>query len=128
MHDIAERPAETPIERPAGGKHQPMSLRIGNDAGAVEADHLACRHLIAESEPVLSRDLDFIAGFELAEEGEVRIAVRRKDRGAALSGTGRPVEMARTEGHRLAAAALKCYRRQAEPRHADLRDGPGIGP
>ena len=64
----------------------------------------------------------------VAEECEVRVAVRRIDRGARLAGVRRALELAGAEGERLPARAREHDRALAEPRHLDARDRPGVGP
>ena len=58
----------------------------------------------------------------------MRIAVRGIDGDAALAGIGRPLDMARTEGERLAAAACEHDGAGMEPLHFDARDRPGVRP
>ncbi len=58
----------------------------------------------------------------------MRVAVRRIDRGAALAGLRRALDLAGPEGERLTACAGKHDRALAEPRHLHTRDRPGVGP
>ena len=58
----------------------------------------------------------------------MRIAMRGIDGDAALAGVGRPLDMARAEGERLAAAAREHDGAGVDPLHLDARDRPGVGP
>ena len=58
----------------------------------------------------------------------MRIAMRGIDRHAALAGIGRELDMPRTEGERLAAAAGQHDGAGMEPFHLDARHRPGICP
>ena len=107
MDDIAQGSAERAVERPAGGEDQIVSECAGIDFRLVPAHDLGPRHHIGEDEAVIARDLDLIAGLEIAQETEMRIAMRGKNGCTALAGLGRLVEMAGPEGERLSAAAME---------------------
>src|SRR5262245_33264436 len=105
MNHVAQRSPERAVERPAGGKRQIVSLRSGVDVRLIPAHDLRPSHLIGEGDAVITRDLDLVAGLEVAEEAEMRVAMRGEDHRAALAGLRRRVEMAGSESERLAAAA-----------------------
>jgi hypothetical protein len=105
-----------------------MSVCERIDAGSVEAHDGGRIHPVLEVLAIASRQLDRVPDADVLQEGEMRVAVRRIDRDAAFARVGCALDMPRTEGERLAAAAGERNRAGMEPLHLDAGDRPGVGP
>jgi len=130
MQHVAFRTRRQRVERPAGRQHQLGALGHGIDAGGIEADHAGGIGAIVEGPAVAPGDLDVVADPDVAQEAEMRIAMRRVDGDAGLAGLGAAFEMARAERERLAAGAGQRDGGDAEALHGDARyrDGaPNVG-
>src|ERR1043166_6767359 len=92
VHEIAQRPRERAVERPARHEHQPAPGRIRIDPGLVPPYHRGPTHAEAQLPAVAARDLDLVASLHVAQEREMRIAVRRIDRRAPLAPVRRALD------------------------------------
>src|SRR6185436_12059080 len=103
-----------------------MSGLVRIDPGSIEAHHRGCIGAVAEFVAIASGDVDLVADGDILEESEVRIAMRRIDGDAGLSCIGCALDMSRTEGERLAAAACQHDGAGMDPLDLDPRDRPGV--
>src|SRR5258705_13424330 len=104
----------------------PVCERI--DAGGIEAHDRGRIHPIAERPSVVSCDVDLVADDDVLQEGEMRIAMRRIDGHAAFARVGRPLDMTRAEGERLAATAREHDGAGMDPLYLNAGDRPCIRP
>ena len=83
---------------------------------------------IAESAAVAARDGDLVADRHILQEAEMRVAMRRIDRDAALARLGASAPHGRDRRRAPGRSSRQHDGAGAEPRHLDARDRPGVGP
>jgi hypothetical protein len=105
-----------------------MSICERIDAGGIEAHDRGGIHPVVEFFAVASRHVDLVTDDDVLQEGEMRIAMRRIDGDATFAGVGRPFDVTRAEGERLAAAACQHDGAGMEPLHLDAGDRPSVCP
>jgi hypothetical protein len=71
---------------------------------------------------------DLVTCFNLAQEREVGVAMGGVDGGAGLAGVRRALQVTRSKGERLTAAAGEYDRMGGQSRRLDARDRPSIRP
>src|SRR4029453_1287098 len=115
-------------ERVAGHQREPGAILLGGDPHVAAGDDLRAGDPVPHANAVAPLEHDLVARLQIAEEREMRIAVPADQAVAGFAGEHGGGGVPRPEGERRAVGAGEDIALDAEARHAEARNRPGIRP